>query len=355
MNIVKFLSNFYSFNVVEYDVSNALDSDEVLTDDAPSAEAEPADETADQFVEKALQDEAFNKEAEAPAAEVIAPEADKPIEAPKKEITDKDLEPLNTGNKATNERFQRLTDGYKEKDAALIEAGQKFEASQAELQQHQSSFDALQQLGFNDADSAQSLIDFSQYRNAIKSGDVNTFTAMLAQEIQNFEIASGQKVNLNVSGIDKYGDLRQRVDNQELSEQDALRLARLNALEERATVNQQLQYQNNNNEQQQEQAMSHASQEITRFKDYLQKNDPDFQKVVQVLQPHLDSIVGNLHPSQWLNAIETNYKLTKDAMTRAQPARSTISPLRANSAAGGKPLFKTGDELAAHELSDDNW
>lgn len=346
MNIIKFFLNFCRFNVVEEDVS-AIEVDEAVV-----KEVEPIEST-EEFVEKSLQDEAFNQE---PVVEEIKPDVveETPV-VDKKIITDKDLEPLNTGNKATNERFQRLTDGYKEKEAEFNQLSQQFEQKQVELQQHQSSFDALQQLGFNDAESAQSLIEFSQYRNAIKSGDVNTFTAMLAQEIQQFELAIGKRVNLNVSGIDKYDDLRQRVDNQELTEQDALRLARLNALEERAGINQQLNYQQSNNEQQQEQAINQASQEIVRFKDYLQKNDPDFQKVVQVLQPHLDSIVGNLHPSQWLAAIETNYKLTKDAMLKSQPARTVISPLRANSAPSGKPVFKTGDELVSHELSDENW
>lgn len=342
MKLIKFWLNYFKFGIVEEDLT-AVEADPVIDTPLVEEPAEPV-ETADDYVDKAtdLVDELKPNEE-------VKPELEKEAEKlEKKPLSDEDLKPLNSTNKSTNERFEKLTSSYREVTAENEQLKQKYDTAEA-------AFADLRQLGFDDDNSIQSLVEFSEYRNAIKSGDADKFSQMIANEIQQFELMTGKRVNVNTSGIDKYQDLRERVDAKQISEEDALRLARFNNLEERAAIQNQTRYNEVTERQQQEQAINTAYDSVLSIQNNLQKTDPDYQVVVNAMQPFIAELTQSLPPAQWAKAIEVNYKVTKAALLNLQPAKQTFAPLRANSAKGGKPVFKTVDEQIAHELDDENW
>jgi hypothetical protein len=353
LNIFKAWRWFFKFGVVdETDTgTDELDLDDVApVDDAENTteEAETT-ETVEEFIDKAT-DEPLTEEKEEVKPEVKAEEP-KVEEKPKEGLTDADLAPLNSKNPATNERFEKLVNNYKELQTKV----QEYETVKTENEAYKQSFQALEQLGFNDEGAAQSLLEFSQYRNAIKTGDVETFRVMLENEIQQFELLTGKRVNVATRGIDKYEDLRQKVDSQQISEDDAAQLARMRRLEERATIARQTQYQQATAQQEIEQITEKAVVDVKSYRDTLMRQDPDAKAVFDALTPFLPEILDSFPPQQWLKALETNYKATKAAMVKAQPPKQTFTPLRANSSKGGKPMFKSVAEEVDFLVDDDNW
>lgn len=323
-----------------------------LDDDLPVDDVAVVEEveTVDEFIDKAVDEPLTEPTAEEPKAEEPKPEEAKE-EKPKEGLTDADLAPLNSKNPATNERFEKLVTNYKDLQTKV----QDFEQVRSENEYYKQSFQALEQLGFNDDDAAQSLVEFSQYRNAIRSGDVDTFRSMLENEIQQFELITGKRVNIATSGIDKYQDLRERVNAQQISEDDAAQLARMRRLEERASVANQTQYQQITQQQELDRITERAVVDVKTYRETLMKQDPDAKAVFEVLMPHLPGILEDFPPQQWMKAIESNYKATKAAMVKSQAPKQTFAPLRANSAKGGKPVFKSVDDFIDHELDDENW
>lgn len=354
MNIFKAWQLFFKFGVVdETDAGTAeleLEEDATVVDGDTEAEPSEPVETVEEFIDKAVDEPLTEPVAEEPKAEEPKPEATKE-EKPKEGLTDADLAPLNSKNPATNERFDKLVNSYKELQTKV----QDFEQVKNENEYYKQSFQALEQLGFNDEGAAQSLVEFSQYRNAIKSGDVETFRAMLENEIQQFELMTGKRVNIATSGIDKYQDLRERVNAKQISEDDAAQLARMRRLEERAAVANQTQYQQISQQQELERIEEKAVNDVKAYREQILKQDPDAKAVFEAIMPYLPEILDSFPPQQWLKALETNYKSTKAAMLKAQPQKQTFAPLRANSAKGGKPVFKSVDEFIDHELDDENW
>jgi hypothetical protein len=350
LNIFKAWQWFFKFGIVdEGDAGTAeleLDDKPLETEAEPEAEVESIDDFIDKAVDEPLTEEPkAEKKPEEPKQEEVKEEK------PKEGLTDDDLAPLNSKNPATNERFEKLVTNYKELQTKV----QDFEAVKSENDYYKQSFQALEQLGFNDEGAAQSLVEFSQYRNAIKSGDVETFRAMLENEIQQFELITGKRVNVATSGIDKYQDLREKVNAQQISEDDAAQLARMRRLEERATIANQTQYQQATQQQELERITEQAVTDVKSFRETLMKQDPDAKAVFDALTPYLPEILDNFPPQQWIKAIETNYKATKAAMLKAQPQKQTFAPLRANSAKGGKPVFKSVSEEIDYLVDDENW
>lgn len=344
MKLFNFWLSLFKFSIVEDDVATEVEQgdesvDEVVTD-------EPK-QTVEDFIDDAVNvlDEPKPVEKPAEAAEVPKTEEKKGA------LTDDDLKPLDSKNKATNERFEKLTQGYKELESRVA----NYEQLEQKAQGYEKAFDELQKLGFNDDDSAQSLIEFSEYRNIIKSGDVDKFQQVLAKEIQQFELYTGKKINIQASALDGYQDLKQRVERQELSEADAIKIARLESLENRASIQNQTQYNQINEEQHRQQENARVEQDVLSLQTNLQKTDPDYQSVVNAMQSELQEITRSLPASQWAKTIEIVYKAKKAALVQAQPQKQSFAPLRANSAKGGKPVFKTVDEQIAYDLDDENW
>ncbi|KAF0844331.1 hypothetical protein FNL37_1775 [Methylovorus glucosotrophus] len=307
--------------------------------DATSADDSAADEPVEDPSEAVLtelglgDDSAADVEAGAGNAEEQKPADEaaeqKPVDD--KAITDDDLKPLMSRNPNTNERFRKVTEGYKtEKERA-----DKLEAS---VMQFKESFDHLRQLGFSDENAANDLVNFSEYRQVLATGDADKFQAIIADQIRQFEAAHGRRIQISASILDQYPDIAQRVENLELDEPTALEVARARSLQERAQrqsagMNEQRQLQ-----EQQTQVIDKAVSDVEALQKSWQSTDPDFPAILPYLKQDLEEIGKRFPPSQWPGILEIQYKSLKKSLTAQRSSqRSQAQPLRGNGFGASRP------------------
>lgn len=349
--LLQFWLAFFQFNVVEGEVGATEEA--VVENPAPTATEESAPEISP--AEAVLEEMGLAEGSDGPKAE--APEAatettveegiseGATTEQKPKEITADDLAPLNSRNPVANERFQKITEGYKQEK-------EKAEKLQAEVEQYRGTFDSLRQLGFNDQAAATDLVNFSQYRQAIYSGDAKTFEAIIAEQIRQFEAAHGKRVEIRASLLDMHDDLRSRVENLDLDEDTALEVARARTLQERAMRSQQAQYQNMQQAQQTQMMLDQSVDAVERLQANWAETDPDYQAILPHLQPQMQEIGANYPPSMWPKMIDLQYKTLKKALSesRLTQQRQQQQPLRGNGFGGAKPVASSPQQAVLQAM-----
>jgi hypothetical protein len=315
-----------------------------LEDELPadSEEQEATPETPEEAALEALghSEKPEEQEAVEPEKEAQTPEAKAAEEEAKKAITDKDLEPLNSKSQSTNQRFQKLTDGFKEKSKQVEELTK-------ENEYFKDSFAALNKLGFNDEAAGRDLVALAEYRNVVSSGDVEAFKASIANQIKNFEAMHGKRVSISASALDDVPELRAKVDSFEMDEDTALEIARSRMLEQRALQLQAEQESLMFNRQQQEQAVNSAISEVSALQESWAKTDPDFNAILPHLAKQIEEIGAKYPPNQWAHLIQMQYGSIKQALASAsRPSREIYQPLRSNGG-GSSRVAPTSPEQAA--------
>lgn len=331
------LISLYAFFVVEEGETQAVVNDE------PSAEPEAEQVSVGDAAWDALQEGANEEviigedgqgevgEEEAPVekqeeAEVKEePQAEKPEE---KELTDDDLKPLGEKNQRTNERFQKVTEGYKRKEQEVKEL-------QARLEMQQESFNSLRELGFNNKEAAEDLVTFSVYRQVLANGDADQFKQIISEQIKQFELKHGKRVAISATALDAYPDLKSKVESLELDEADAIAVASARKVQERANRDATAQRQEIQTEEQKATLISSAVNEVVQMEQSWRQNDPDFNVIMPQLKESIEDI-KKLHPTQWAGLISMQYKAIKKAMA-AVPKPTSAMPLRGNGHMAGKP------------------
>lgn len=263
-------------------------------------------------------------------------------------ITDDDLKPLESKNVATNERFQKITEGYKaEKTRAdtLAQENERFKGS----------FESLKQLGFNDENAANDLVEFSAYRHMLYSGDAEQFKGVLEAQIKQFELMHGKRVNVSASLLNDYPDLQQKVNDLEIDETTAIKIAKMQAIEARANRDNQARSQQVQSEQQKNETINIAVNEVESLQANWQSTDPDYQAVLPHLQPLMSEIGRTYPPHLWASTIDIQYKALKKALASNNVRQTNnTQPLRGNGYMSGKPAPANTQEavLAAMGFDD---
>lgn len=333
------LINFLTlFSVDDGGGSSETDTTEQATTDALNDTEEPpslGDEVWDEIgsdngiVEELASDESAdeNKEVKNEPAKQEAEPANKNEPS---DITDDDLKPLESKNPATNERFQKITEGYKaEKTRAdtLAQENERFKGS----------FDSLKQLGFNDENAATDLVEFAAYRNLLYTGDAEQFKGVLEAQIKQFELMHGKRIQVSASALDAYPELKQKVTDLDLDEDTAIELARARSVQERAGRDAQARNQALQTDQQKQQSIDSAVNEVTTLQENWQSTDPDYLAVLPHLQPLMNEIGQKYPPHLWASTIDIQYKSIKKALSTNIRQASTTQPLRGNGHLTGKP------------------
>lgn len=307
-----------------------------LSDDAP----EPAGKSEQEVIEEGLDNIAEGK----------PPEPEKPDS---KEITEDDLKPLNSKNPRTNERFEKLTHGFKEAKAEVETLKTEVQRFQQENTKFRQSFEVLQKLGFADEAGAQDLIQLAQYRQVLGRGDVEAFKQIIADQVRNFESATGKKVSIQASALDQFPDLSQRVRAMELDEQTALELAHRRNVQARIERQQQERQQQSFAQQQTQQVLSQAVDQVEALQAQWQATDPDFPAILPHLQAELASIGQQFPPQQWPKVLAVQYAALKKAMVQANAQRQVVTPLRGTSRPAGRANPGSPVEAVLQELGFD--
>lgn len=303
-------------------VLEAMGLDEGKADDAPPAEG------GDQAQPEGEPDAAAKKADE---------------EAAKKGITEDDLKPLESRNKETNERFRKVTEGYRQEK-------ERAEQLQQKVANFQQSFDALKQLGFSDETAAEDLVGFSEYRHVLATGDSEAFSKIIAEQVRQFESLHGKRVAIQASALDAHPDLKQRVEDLDLDEAMALEVARARDLDARASRERQQRTQQVRTEQEHTAVLNDAVAAVENLQTSWKKNDPDFPAILPHLQPMMQEIGAKYPPNLWPQLLELQYKSIKKALVEQGGNKGSTLPLRGNGHQRGKSAPSTPQEAVLQEL-----
>lgn len=240
----------------------------------------------------------------------------------------------------THERFQRLVEGHKELEAKVQELqplATRAQELEAKVQEHEQGWEVFKGMGFQGEEAVQDLVEFSEYRRALGSGDWDAAAAVITRQAQQLSLMSGRRIDLNP--LAGFPDLDAAVQEQRLDEATALELARSRAREQVQQRNHQATQQTARERQQataqQTETITKAAREVDVVVQTLMR-DPDYAKVEPELIKQLADIKANYHPSQWPREVKRAYDTEARILRAARPARTTTTPLRNSGHAGGR-------------------
>lgn len=255
----------------------------------------------------------------APGASPAPVAATPPTEPPTPE--DPLAMPDGLGPKA-QERFQKLANGIKERDAQLAQAQESLSYVQTQFKEH-----GVQQPQFEQA---------VQVIGMINRGDFAGAQQVLMAQLQQIALLSGQPMT-TIDPLAEFPDLRQRVDSLLISEADALQLARSRHIEGvrgQAEQRQQQQLQQEREQQKAQQAQQAAVNkglaDIDTFCKQMQGADLDYQTIEAQLLPIIPELIKGLPPERWGAVIKLQYDTIKNTAGRVRqstpPAGQVLRP-----------------------------
>lgn len=315
-----------AIGVTEPEPAQAEPEESPSVDPAPAPDAEPA-----------------------PAADPAAPVVPEPVAKPD---PNGDLyAPLPEHNpRRTHERFAKLVEGHKEISQKYEAAQKEREEYKARVSQYEQGLQPLREMGFNTPDAVQDLQQFSQYRKALQSGNVDAAMGLLQAQMNQLALASGRRVEVNP--LTAFPDLAERVQVGDLDERTALELARSRHGQ---SVQQQHQQRIQQSEQQHQQQMQVIRQGAMAVDQVVQQlmQDPDYKAVEPELIKELEYIKTNYLPNQWAGEIRRTFDTKRQLLAlRQQQAvpRQQPQPLRGNGHAGGQPAPTSMQDAVLQEL-----
>jgi hypothetical protein len=217
------------------------------------------------------------------------------------------------------ERFQTLVTRVKEREQAL-------EAVQSDVQ----AFRSIIQ------ESRATPEEFSQamdYMRMVKTGNLEQALQVLDMQRQQIALALGKPLPASDPLAD-FPDLRQAVENYQVDEAHAIKLARARVQEQA----QQRSYQQAQQTQQQQQtaqvARSGAIQQIDQLGANWAKTDPDFAAKEDIILKQLPEIAAKFPPNMWAQQVTILYNALS-AMPRPVAPRQNPAPLRSSGQSAG--------------------
>jgi hypothetical protein len=146
-----------------------------------------------------------------------------------------------------------------------------------------------------------------------------------------------------VDALSEFPDLRQRVDGLQMTEADALEVARLRAQQAQYQQAQQSQQQAASQQAQQAQQVQRAQDSVDQWARKLAAQDLDFPAIEALLLPRIPKMLQGVPPQAWPQVLQTQYELIKEsgaAFRRAPPAAASAqapAPLRPSGQGGAMP------------------
>lgn len=236
------------------------------------------------------------------------------------------------------ERFQALANTNKELtgklEAVSSLVGGNLDAVAPMLQSVQALQQTFQEHGVKREQFEQGM----QVIGMINRGDLESAQKVLEEQLRLISLATGKPLG-TVDALADFPDLRERVDSLQLSETDAIELAR-NRMAQRQQQTQQTQ-QREQQEQQQatQQSIQQGQIAVDKFCKAQMSNDLDYAKIEPILLKEIkDGLLQGVPPEAWAGIVQKTYKLIKEtsAMTRTQTQTTTV--LRPNG--GESPAAK---------------
>jgi len=251
-------------------------------------------------------------EAEKPA--VVAQPAVAAVAAPVK--TDPLLMPEGLQPKA-QERFQMLANTLKERDA------------QVETLQSQVSYvrDTFQEHGIR----REQFEEAAGVIGALNRGDFAQAQQMLVEQLRQVSLMTGQTMP-GVDALQEFPDLRGKVDQLQISESDALEIARMRKGQAAAQGQQRQETQQRDQAQQRQQSHQAGTAAVDAWVSRIAGTDLDWPVIEAQILPNVKELLADVPPQSWVRVLEAQYKGLKGAAgafrRTASPSGGEPSPLR---------------------------
>lgn len=305
--------------------------------------AAPENETPE-AKEARLRDEAgrFAKKPEvdprAPAAAAVDPNA------PKKPAPDPTAMPEGLTPKA-QERFQALANTNKELTAAVTAATQIAGSPEAIVPMLESA-KALQTTFQEHGVRREQFDQAMQVVGLMNRGDLAGAQQVLEEQLRLISLATGKPIGA-VDALAKFPDLREAVDSLQITEANALEVARARTQQGYQQQTQQRQQQEQQHQHQEQQAKSQGLRAVDQFCKTRMTSDLDFAKIEPVLLKQIQSgLLEGVPPSAWASIVEKTYNLIKQTggVQSPQPQASGGGVLRPSGAGAVKGAPQNGFE-----------
>lgn len=162
----------------------------------------------------------------------------------------------------------------------------------------------------------------------VNRGDYKAAMGVLQDQMQQLALLSGQQVG-QIDALAKFPDLRQRVDSLQISEDDAIELARGRHATHVTTQHQQQVQQTQQAQQQETQVRNSALVAVDRFCKQMEQTDLDYKAIEAQLTPALPRLLSAVPPSQWAAVVQVQYETIKRAAGAFRTSGAqTLNPLR---------------------------
>jgi hypothetical protein len=270
-------------------------------------------------------------------------------EAAKKAITEDDLKMPDGLSAKAQERFQKLSSGYKEAQTKIADIEARYEQSAAANMEFVQTMDAV-------GAGPDQLNTFIDYMSHIKAGDLEKAHAILSAELNEISLRMGKELP-GVDLLKDYPDLLEDVENLDISRERAIEIAKNRAIQAKDTRVQTQTQQQEQQTQQVQMLKENSLKEVDKVMMQLKNNDVDYPVKERIIMESKDGkpsilqrIVQGSHPSQWLSQLTLAYDAIQ--VTKSESTRQT-NPLRSSSG-GGKAAPTTMLEAISQGLDQGN-
>lgn len=307
--------------------------DEALADGDDEQDEAPAVEAADEESEQEPEQEAEPERAEAPEKDVEA------------EISD-----LKLGERSAA-RFREMSGEIRELRSALEQAGVKDVAELPAMLQKAKTADDLVAMVMETGATAEQYgqtLDYLRLVNGALAGDreaTEKAFAVVEKEYKALAQALGRKVD-GVDPLEGHDDLREKVEDGYLSEDDALEIAR--ARSHQAAM--QAQQQTVQQQTQQQQAVEQGRNALAAWDQQMLQADPSYASKRDALSAQVAVIRAQLPPDRWLQATQQLYA-TLPNLQPAVPAKPAPGPVRPRATPALRRDFETPEEAMEYALN----
>jgi len=245
------------------------------------------------------------------------------------------LKPLPEGTpEKTAERFEKLTEGFK----SLKEDYELLETEAIDNKKYREDFDALIQHSSATPEEFNELINYS---HMVKNGDLEGALALLDGQRQQLANAMGK----SLPGVDLFSahpDLQEKIENFEMSEEDAAEIVRARNLQQQQQNNQaELKRQQENDAIQQKAdhdfnaRVNTANNAVMSLVEDWQKNDINFKAKQAVIVAKVEEIGKDYPPEQWAEQLNLNYQTIKVDGRSSSRSVNQHRPLRTGGGGSG--------------------
>lgn len=279
--------------------------------------------------------------APAPAASPAAPAAaaQPPAQQPAAQkpgaLTAEDLTPPDGASPQAAQRFQKLANAVKERDAQLEQLTAKHEEQVGYFRE------TFQQHGVQRPQFEQAV----EVIGAINRGDYAAAEKVLLSQLQQIQLITGRATQ-QVDALADHPDLRDAVDNLQMAEAQAVELARLRTATAQQQATQQTQRSQQQTQQAEAQAVQQGTADVDKLCQQLQASDMDYAAIEAKLLPRLPTLLQGVPPARWSAIVKEAYDLIKAnarpaAAGGGQPSAQVLRPTgTASPGAAPKTMFE---------------